>query len=148
MRRIMLVAAALSVPLAASTAGLVALAGPAGASAPVSCTTMSGNVAGTLTFKGCGGGLGKGTAIGSLFPAGAGTITWQGKHKGTTTVGNVTFASPGQGGCKTGSVEQDVTGTVTANSSKADILNTTMSGRVCVDGAGNQNLVKHTTLVL
>jgi len=148
MRRIMLVAAALSVPLAASTAGLVALAGPAGASAPVSCTTMSGNVAGRLTLKGCGGGLGKGTAIGSLFPAGGGAITWKGEHKGTTTIGNVTFASPGQGGCKTGSVEQDITGTVTANTSKADILNTTVSGRVCVDGAGNQNLVTHTTLVL
>ena len=99
-------------------------AGTAGASAPVSCTTVSGAAtpAGTLTFKGCGGGLGKGTAIGQLFPAGGGTITWKGHHKGTTTLGNVNLAPQGQGGCKTGSVaEQDITGTVTADTSKAHI---------------------------
>lgn len=147
MRRVILGIAVLALPFTAAAAA-VATAGTAGASAPASCTNLSGNVVGALTFKGCGGGLGKGTASGSLFPAGGGTITWKGTHKGTTTLGNVTFASPGQGGCKTGSVEQDVTGTVTANTSRAHILGTTMSGRVCVDGAGNQSLVKHTTLTL
>jgi hypothetical protein len=148
MRRLLLGIAALTLPVAGAPAGAVVTAGTAGASAPVSCTDLSGNIAGTLTFKGCGGGLGKGTAIGSLVPAGAGTITWKGKNKGTTTVGNITFASPGQGGCRTGSAEQDVTGTVTANTSKAHVKGTTVSARVCVDGAGNQSLVKHTTLVL
>jgi len=148
MRRLLLGIAALTLPVAGATVGAVATAGTAGASARVSCTKISGNVAGTLTFKDCGGGLGTGKAIGSLVPAGGGTITWKGKDKGKTTVGDITFASPGQGGCKTGSAEQDVTGKVTANTSKAHIKGTTVSARVCVDGAGNQSLVKHTALVL
>lgn len=150
MRKAILVMAMLVLPLSAVGVGVVATAGTAGASAPVSCTTVSGAAtpAGTLTFKGCGGGLGKGTAIGQLFPAGGGTITWKGHHKGTTTLGNVNFAPQGQGGCKTGQAEQDITGTVTANTSKAHILGTAISGRVCVDAAGNQSLVKHTTFTL
>ena len=148
MRRMILAIAALALPVVGASAGVVATAGTAGASAPASCTKVSGNVAGTLTFNGCGGGLGKGTASGSLFPAGAGTITWKGHHNGTTTLGNVNFAPQGQGGCKTGSAEQDITGTVTADTSKAKLVGTAVSGRVCVDPAGNQSLVKHTTFVL
>ena len=150
MRRAILGMGMLALPLSAAGVGVVATAGSAGASAPVSCTTVSGQATptGTLTFKGCGGGLGKGTAIGELFPTGSGTITWKGHNKGTTTLENLNFAPQGQGGCKAGSAEQDITGTVTANTSKAHILGTAVSGRVCVDAAGNQSLVKHTTFTL
>jgi uncharacterized protein (DUF2147 family) len=147
MRRVMRGIAALALPVSAATAGAVATAGTAGASAPVSCTKVVGNASNTVTLKGCGGGLGKGSAP-ALSLATGGTITWKGKNKGTTTIGNVSVTSPGQGGCKTGSTEEDFTGTVTANTSKANILGTTVSGRACVNGAGGITLVKHTTLVL
>jgi hypothetical protein len=145
MRRVVLGIAALAMPVAAATAGVVATAGTAGASAPVSCTKASGNIATTLTLKGCGGGLGKGTGPASLS---GGVITWMGKHKGTTTIGNVSITSPGQGACSMGSTEEDLTATVTANTSKADILNTAVSARACVNAQGNISLVKHTTVTL
>ena len=147
MRRLLLGIAALALPVAGATAGAVATAGTAGASAPVSCTKISGNVATAVTLKGCGGGLGKGTAPAPTLATG-GTITWKGHNKGTTTIGNVSVTSPGQGGCKTGSTEEDFTGTVTANTSKANILGNTVSGRACANAAGNLSLVKHTTLTL
>ena len=83
MRRVTLAVAALSILLIAPTAGLVGLAGPAGASAPGTCTKATGNigiVGGTVTLQGCGGGLGKGSVSLATSPA---TITWAG-HKGTT----------------------------------------------------------------
>ena len=140
--------AALALPVVGATTGVVAMAGTAGASAPATCTKVSGTVLGTLTFKGCGGGLGKGTGSGDLFPAGSGTITWKGHHNGTTTLGNLTFTPQDPGACKTGSAEQDITGVVTADTSKANLVGTAVSGRVCVDASGNQTLVKHTTFTL
>ena len=65
MRRMMLAAAILTVPLATSTAGLIAAAGPAGASPPVSCTKVTGSLSGTVTFKGCSTKFGKGSAQGT-----------------------------------------------------------------------------------
>jgi hypothetical protein len=147
MRRVILGMAALAVPIAAATAGTVVTAGTAGASAPFTCTKVSGNVGTTITVKGCGGGLGKGSATGATLASG-GTIVWKGHNKGSTTVGNVSVTSPGQGACKAGSTEEDFTGTVTANTSHAKILNSTVSGKACVDASGNISLVKHTTLTL
>jgi hypothetical protein len=143
----MLGIAALTLPVAGATAGAVATAGTAGASAPVSCTKVVGTVTGNVTLKGCGGGLGKGSAPAVSLVAG-GMITWKGRNKGTTTIGNASVTSPGQGGCKTGSTEEDFTGTVTANTSKAKILGTTVSGRACISPSGGISLVKHTTLSL
>ena len=147
MRRIMLGIAALALPVTAATAGAVVSAGPAGASAPVSCAKVTGNISGNLTLKGCGGGLGKGSAPAVSLATG-GTITWKGKNKGSTTIGNVAVTSPGQGACAAGSTEEDFTGTVTANTSKANILGTGVAGQACVSAAGSVSLVKHTTLTL
>jgi hypothetical protein len=145
MRKAILGMAMLALPLSAASVGVVAIAGTAGASAPVSCTKLTGNAATSVTLKGCGGGLGKGTAAAPSLATG-GTITWKGHNKGTTTIGNVSVTSPGRGSCKTGSTEEDFTATVTANTSKAKILGDTVMGRVCADAAGNLRLVKHTTL--
>jgi hypothetical protein len=130
-----------------SVAAAIATAGTAGASAPFSCTKVSGNIGGTVTLKGCGGGLGKGSMAGGSIATG-GVITWKGERSGTTTVGNVSITSPGQGDCAKGSTEEDLTGTVTANTSKADLLGTTVSAQACLDGSGNVSLVKHTTAKL
>ena len=136
---------------AATTAGAVALAGPAGAATEVSCGEMSGNIGSTITVHGCGDGLRWGTVSGVSAPGG-GTITWGGKrslHKGITTIGNVNAFSTGQHLCSTGSMEWQFTGTVTANTSPADILGTSVFGMMCVDAAGNVSLVeRHLQLVL
>jgi hypothetical protein len=147
MRRVILAAAALAMPIAAATTWVVATAGTAGASAPGSCTKLSGNVGTTITRKGCGGGLGKGSAAGVSLTTG-GTIVGKGNHNGSTTVGNVSVTSPGQGSCAATSTEEDFTGTVTADTSKANLSGTTVSGSACVDGSGNISLVKHTRLSL
>jgi len=147
MRRIMLVAAALSIPLAASTAGLVALAGPAGASAPVSCTKVTGPASGTLTFKGCGGGLGKGSGPATAL-AGTGTITWKGKHSGTTTITITSVTNPSVSRCATGSTEFDATGSVTGDTSGKVTVGDAVAGDACVSGTGAVTLVKHTVFTL
>jgi hypothetical protein len=146
MRKAILGIAMLAVPLSAASMGVVASAGTAGASAPVSCTKASGTITGTVTVKGCGGGLGKGTAPAATLATG-GSITW-GKHKGATTIGDVSVSSPGQGSCKSGSTEYDFTGTVTADTSPAALTGTTVSGRACISASGKISLVKHTTLTL
>jgi hypothetical protein len=51
------------------------------------------------------------------------------------------------GGCASGSIELDVVNVVIANTSKADLLGTTVSGRTCI-GANGLSLVKGTTLTL
>ena len=142
-RRIMLTVAALSIPLAAWTAGLVGLAGPAGASAPGSCTKVTGNigiVGGTVTLKGCGGGLGNGSVSLASSPA---TITWAG-HKGITM-----FILTSAGGrevsrCAAGSNELDATFSVTADTTGRVTVGGAGSVDICEDSAGAISLVKHT----
>jgi hypothetical protein len=138
----MLVVAALAIPVSAASIGF---AGPAGASAPVSCTKVTGTITGTLTFKGCGT-LGKGSAPAASLASG-GTITWKGKKSGTTTF-TVTVTSPGQGACAKGSTEYDATGSVTGDTSGKVTVGSAVSGKACVDAAGNVTLVKHTTFAL
>jgi hypothetical protein len=144
MRRFVLSVVALAMPIAGTAA---VLASPASASAPVSCSKISGNIATTATLKGCGGGLGKGTAPASAFASGSGTITWKGKGKGTTDI-SVTPTVVGQGGCKNGSTEVDVAGSVTADTSGKVTVGDPVSARVCFDSNGKLSLVKHTTLSL
>jgi hypothetical protein len=144
MRRMMLAAAILTVPLATSTAGLIAAAGPAGASPPVSCTKVTGSLSGTVTFKGCSTKFGKGSAQGTALASG-GTIAWNGRHKGSVSFsGSVT--SPGQGACPTGSTEYDASDTVTVlTGAAANILQVgdVITARVCVSSTGALTLVKH-----
>jgi hypothetical protein len=149
MRRLMIGIAALAIPVVATTAGTLAIAGPAGAAAPVSCTKVTGTITGTVTLKGCGGGLGKGTTPAASLTSG-GTITWKGKGKGTTTIGNVSVTTPATSACKAGSTEYDLTGTVTADTTamSSTMVGSAVSARACVDGSGNISLVKHTVASL
>ena len=149
MRRIVLAVAALALPVVGATTGVIADGWNRGCLSPGdlhqgvrygrSAHSPSRVVAVVSARE---------QLVETLFPAGGGTITWKGHHNGTTTLGNVNFAPQGQGGCKTGSAEQDITGTVSADTSKANLVGTAVSGRVCVDSAGNQSLVKHTTFTL
>ena len=147
MRRALLAVAALSIPLAATTAGLVSLAGPAGASAPVSCTKVTGAASGDLTFKGCGGGLGKGTGPAAALAA-TGTITWKGKHAGTTTITITSVTNPSVSRCATGSTEFDAAGSVTADTSGKVAVGSPVAGDACVSAADAVSLVKHTVFTL
>jgi len=142
MRRFMLVACALAVPVSLATVGL---AGSASAGPPVSCTKVTGTVTGNITLKGCSAGLGKGSAPAASLASG-GTITWK-SHKGTTTF-SATVTSPGQGACSAGSTEYDATGTVTADTSGKVTVGGAVSGRGCVSGSGKVSLVKHTVFTL
>ncbi|HLN15429.1 MAG TPA: hypothetical protein VK277_01635 [Acidimicrobiales bacterium] len=142
MRRLLLSVAALAIPVSTASAISIGIAGPAGASAPVSCTKVVGVITGNITFKGCGGGLGKGTAPAASLATG-GTITWLGRIKGTTTVA-LSVTSPGQGGCKKNSTEYDATGTVTADTTGVVSVGDPVSGRACLSPSGSISLVKHT----
>jgi hypothetical protein len=109
---------------------------------------VSGNATGTLAVSGCNSGLGKGTVPGSALATGSGVITWKGHGKGTTTI-SVTATSPGQGACASGSVEEDATGTVTADTSGKVTVGSAVSARACVNSStGAVSLVKHTDLAL
>ena len=147
MRRVMLAVAALTIPVSVTTVGLVGLAAPAGASAPLSCTKVTGNASGNVTLKGCGGGLGKGSGPASAL-ATTGTITWKGHKKGTTTVSITSITTPVVSRCAKGSTEEDATGTVTADTSGKVTVGSAVAGDVCVSASGNISLVKHTVATL
>jgi hypothetical protein len=149
MRRVMLVVAALAIPLSAATVGIVGAAGTAGASPPVSCTKVTGSLTGTLNFKGCSTRFGKGSAQGNALASG-GTITWNGKHKGSVSFsGSVT--SPGRGACPVGSTEYDASDVVTAVTgagAKIVQIGDVITARVCVTSSGALTLVKHTVVTM
>lgn len=143
MRRIMVAAAALAIPLSAATVGIVGASGTAGASSPVTCAKVSGSLTGTVHFKGCSTPFAKGNAVGTSLATG-GTISWGGKHPGSVSLsGSVT--SPGQGTCATGSKEYDasevVTG-VTGSASSVVKVGDRGSGAFCVSKTGHLALVK------
>jgi len=72
-----------------------------------------------------------------------GALTWVKSQTVTTFTGSAT--SPGQGAClKTGSVEEDFTGTVTADTSTFASVGGTVSYRVCVSTKGVVKLVPGT----
>ncbi len=144
MRKIMVVAAALAIPMSAATVGIVGASGIAGASSsPVTCAKVSGSLTGTVHFKGCSTPFAKGNAVGTSLATG-GTISWAGKHPGSVSLsGSVTSA--GQGSCATGSKEYDASDVVTAvTGSAASVIKVGDggSGAFCVSKAGHLALVK------
>jgi len=142
MRKIMVAAAALAIPVAAAAAGIVGASGTAGASSPVTCAKVSGSLTGTVHFKGCSTPFGRGSALGTSLAAG-GTISWAGRHPGSISLsGSVT--SPGQGVCATGSKEYDASDVVTAvTGSAASVIKVGDggSGKFCVSRTGHLALV-------
>jgi hypothetical protein len=114
MRRIMLAAAVLAIPLSAATVGIVATASSAGASSPVTCAKVTGSLSGTVHFDGCTTPYGSGNAVGTGLATG-GTLSWGGTGK---LAGSVSFSgsvtTPGQGSCAAGSTEYVASDVVTA----------------------------------
>ena len=144
------IAATISIPASVAT---LASAGPAFASSSVTCTSLKGSDTGTVTIGKCSpsGGKGYKTASGTAATlATGGNITWK-NSKATTTVGDTSTSSPGQGGCKKGSTEYDFTGKVTAASTSGvgiPAVGDTVSARACVTAKGGLSLVKGTVMDL
>ena len=152
MRRMTLAVVALAIPISAAS---LTFAGPAGAAphkatkaaSAQTCTKVTGTISGNLTFSGCTGGLGKGSALATSLQTG-GTITWQGKGKGGTSF-SMAVSTPSSNGCSKGFTEYDGTGTVTADTSKKVAIGSSVSARACVDlTTGAVTLVKHTNFSL
>jgi hypothetical protein len=143
MRKIIVAAAVLAIPMSVATVGIVGASGVAGASSPVTCAKVSGSLTGTTHFKGCNTPFAKGNAVGTSLATG-GTISWAGKHSGSISLsGSVT--SPGQGVCATGSKEYDASDVVTAvTGSAASVIKVGDggSGKFCVTKTGHVALVK------
>ena len=143
MRKIMMAAAALAIPMAAAGVGIVGASGIAGASSPVTCAKVSGSLTGTVHFKGCNTPFAKGNAVGTSLATG-GTISWAGKHPGSVSLSG-SVASAGQGICSTGSKEYDASELVTAvTGSAASVIKVGDggSGKFCVSRAGHLALVQ------
>ena len=145
MRKFMMAVAALSMPVAAATVGIVGASGPAGASSPLTCTKVSGSLTGSVHFKGCTTPFGKGSAVGTSLATG-GTISWAGKHPGSISLSG-TVSSAGQGVCAAASTEYDASDVVTAVSGSAGSVvkvGDHGSGEFCVSKTGHLVLVKGT----
>ena len=156
MRRIPLVAAtaaALSIPASVAAVGVVG-AGTAGAAgSTIQCKSIKGTITGTITIGKC---LPASKAekkadktlsgVATSLATG-GTLTWSNSGQQTTVA--LSVSSPGQGGCKKGSVEYDASGTVTADNSLYGLTGDDTSARACVSSkTGKLSLVKGTTMGL
>jgi hypothetical protein len=144
MRKIMMAAAALAIPMLAATVGIVGAPSTAGASSPITCSKVAGSLTGTVHFKGCSTPWGKGNAVGTSLATG-GTISWKGKHPGSVSFsGSVT--SPGQGVCPSGSTEyaaSDVVTGVTGSAASLLQVGDSVSGTACRTGAGALRVVSY-----
>ncbi len=135
----------------------MSLSAPAGASATIACSKLSGNINGTIKITGskCKAKPPKGygnVAFSAMQLVGGGTLSWS--NGDSFTVNAPTTTTPCQSsGCmrEEGYDEEDSTGMVTAATSDAydaQLVGTTYSSRTCVNGAGKITLVKHTKFTL
>ena len=151
MRRVLLAAAALAIPVSVVTVGLSG--GIASAkSVTTKCTTITGTASGTITLSGCTGGSTGGSSqpAPTLSLATGGTITW---INGNTT----TFASPSVKVSKkltkkcvklygSGSSEDQGKSTITSQSGTGDSpIPGKFTATVCIDGSGNVHALKPAT---
>ncbi len=113
--------------------------------APVSCAKVAGLATATVVVAKCtqsSKANAKATAAGSLV-TGSGTLTWT-KSGGTTIVSGSSTAV-GQGGCKKGWTEWDVSGTVTGGTSTYTATGDPVSARLCESVTGKVALVAGTS---
>jgi len=102
---------------------------------------MSGHVTTKIAFTFCQ------VAQGGAYLPGADSLTggalrWKVSSTVTTFAGSAT--SPGQGACSTGHVEEDFTGTVTADTSSLVAVGGTVTYRYCQSPSGVVKLVPGT----
>ena len=107
----------------------------------VQCAKLGGSAAGPVTISKC---TPKSSANKSaVSPTLAGTFTWSGSA--LTTVDSLNgLTSPGQGGCKAGSTEYDISGIVTGGTSTYTTVGDTIAARLCRNSSGTLSLVKGT----
>jgi hypothetical protein len=149
MRRLFIAAAVASAVALPVSVTAVAFAGPASAAAtPVACKKLSGTITGSITISKCSPKSKTNKSAGGLAAslASGGTITWTPSNQ-TTTV-SLSVSSPGQGACKKGSTEYDVTGSVTGGTSTYTHSGDAVAGKACATSGGSLSLVKHTSLTL
>jgi hypothetical protein len=142
MRRILLAAAALAIPVSVATVGLSG--GVAGAKAvKITCTTITGTATGTIVVSGCTGGNtgGSSTALPAAALATGGTITWT---SGSTT----TIAAPALKGTSAkkcpvaGSTAETFKAVVTGDTGDGLKIPGKGTGAVCIDPSGNITALK------
>ncbi len=131
----------------------------ASASAPTSCTKVSGALDSHVDLKGCGGGLGSGEGV--FTSASSMVVTWKGHkdgHRGHSGPATTTFALASstvaatnrcaphidKKGVAIANVEYDLTGSVSADTSGRVVVGSPASAAVCVDAHGHVALVDHT----
>jgi hypothetical protein len=141
MRKVLLLAAALSIPV--SGASLALAGGTAWAGTKIVCTNVNGTVSGTITISGCTGGNtgGSSTATPTSTLATGGTIHWV--SGSTTTFGSPTLVSkagkkcPGYvKGASSNPTVDKASGTVTADTGDGLKVPGKYSATVCVSPSG------------
>ncbi len=149
MRRMLLTLAALTIPI--TGVAVVGMSGEAGAAAAkITCTTISGNIAGDITVSGCTGGVTGGSSepLPALTLASGGTITWT--SGSTTTIGAPTLSStsakkcPGYSKVKgaTEPTAEKFTATVTADTGDGLKIPGVGTGEVCLGTDGSVTALK------
>jgi hypothetical protein len=124
------------------TIAVVAAAPSAGASSGTYCSKLSGNAAGTVTFKKCTFVTGKDktnkTLVGNgTSLAAGGSLTWEPSGQ-TTVVGAPSFTAEGQASCKKNNTEYVVNGSVVGGSSTHTHSGDTFSTTVCLNNKNNK----------
>lgn len=156
MRKLILAVAVLSIPVAVTTASLVGSGGAtAGASAPPSCTTLSGNLSKAL-IGACSGGLGTGQIKPTSYTSG--TITWHrtvvvhGKSvlelQGTTVVKKFSLMMASTSRCPKGTGEYHLTGRVSADTTHKITIGSQLSADVCFSVKSGEKLRTGTVVKL
>jgi hypothetical protein len=141
MRRTLLAVAALAIPISGVT---LALSGPASAkSAKITCTSLSGNAAGTSTISGCtGGSTGGGSQpLSSATLEAGGVVTWLNGQ--TTTLNAPTIKTTKAKKCPVaGSSADTFKAVVSADSGTGVKVPGTATGAVCVSPTGAISALK------
>jgi hypothetical protein len=115
-----------------------------GAQGPV-CAKVKGNISGSVTLSKCtptNATFASAKGLASALTSG-GTFTWATSKK--TTVVSDTVSSPGQGSCAAGSIERDISGSVTGGSAKKYAkIGDAVLARLCQSSSGALTLAPGT----
>jgi hypothetical protein len=135
MRRALLLAAALAIPL--SGVATVAISSEAGAGVTIVCTTLTGSAASTVTLSGCSGGNTGGSShpVSSAILANGGVVPWV--SGATTTFGKPVTTATSAKKCPdpTGSAVK-AKSPVTADSGNGIKVPGSAKGKVCIAKSG------------
>lgn len=124
-------------------ASVLVFAGPSSAAVTgIACSSMTGNIAKTVTLKKCTGNTGGASkALPAAALASGGKVTW--KNGKSTTVTLTVKNGPGTK-CAVGDTEYDASGKVTADTTGSAKVGGKVLAKVCVNGAGAVTLVPGT----